>query len=156
MSFSSHSRNHLSMRSTGLDSSRAIIVPRRRSQITMRKKVACDADLIRSRDCPCRCCSITGVVRGDSNPQALGGVPRHHRPDRGIRQCSSFCTYPEGIACRPTKHTRSNVIVVVSSGGMAINHFSPSLTRSRPIWIAAKFLCRGGMNPRNAIIKPSR
>ena len=78
----------------------------------MRKKVARDADLIRGRDCPCRCCSITGVVRGDSNPQALGCVPRHHRPDRRIRQRSSFCTHPEGIACGPTKHTRSNVIEI--------------------------------------------
>src|SRR4029077_15747202 len=109
---SPHSRNHLSMGSTGLDSSCAIVVPRRGFQVTMRKKIARDADLIRSRDCPCRCCSITRVMRGESNPQASGCVPRHHRPHRGIRQCSSFCTYPEGVACGPTKHTRSDVIEI--------------------------------------------
>jgi hypothetical protein len=101
----------LSMRSAGFDPARAIVVPRH-SQITMRKKVARDADLIGSRNCPCRCCSITGVVRGNANSQPSGCVPREHRPDCGIRQCSSFGTNPEGIACWPAEHAWSNVIEI--------------------------------------------
>ena len=101
----------LSMRSAGFDPARSIVVPRH-SQITMRKKVARDADLSGSRNCPCRCCSITGIVRGNANSQPSGSVPREHRPDCGIRQRSSFCTNPEGIACWPAEHTRSNVVEI--------------------------------------------
>jgi hypothetical protein len=72
------------MRSAGLDPARSIVEPRRNSQITMREKVARNADLIRSRNCPRRCCSITGVVWGDANSQPSGCVPREHRPDCGI------------------------------------------------------------------------
>jgi hypothetical protein len=78
----------------------------------MRKKVARDADLIGSRDCPGRRSSIAGVMRGDSNPQALGCVPCHHWADRGIGQSASFSTHPEGVACGLTKHTQSNVIEI--------------------------------------------